>query len=588
MTDKRSSKGEFDKKGKRDMQPPTIKKIAKKISQHGTDRVDDYDWIRVENWKDVLQDPKNLGQEVREYLEAENAYTKSHFDKCSGLTKKIGDELVGRIIPTESSIPSKHDDWEYWVEYREKGNYPVYKRRHLKSGDEQMVFDGDKEAKGHEFFDIHGVNHSPDHKYMSYAVDKEGSEYYEIRVREIATGKEFSEVVPQSAGYCTWSTDCSRFYYIELDDNHKPKKVKCHVLGEDPAKDITVYHEKDDGYFLNIHKTNSGKFMMITSGNSETSEVQFFDADAKGQPKLNMVRPREAGIQYSVHHHGDDFYIHTNKDGATEYKIMKTPVAKYQDKNWQEFLPARSDTTLEGIDLLKDYMIRYERHNALSQVVVSDYKGNEYKIEMPDAAYEMGGSTGYEYDTQKMRIHYDTMAHPGLTFEVDLKTGKKKVIKERKLPNGHDPSEYIIEREYIKARDGEEVPVTIIRHKSVKPNGKAPLHMYGYGSYGATSPSGFSKNAISLVDRGIVYAVAHIRGSGDKGEAWHKDGKKLNKKNTFFDFIDATEAMIEKGYGQKGKVTMEGRSAGGMLMGAVMNMRPDLYGFVIALSLIHI
>ena len=563
--------------------PPFAEKIDFEMTHHGDTRNDVYHWMRAENWEEVLKTPKALDNKRREYLEAENAYTKSHMDACQKLTDTIGDELAARIIPNDSSVPSKHGDWEYWVDFRPQGNYPVYRRRHLETAEVQIIFDGDKEAEGKDFYDIHQVTHSPDHRYMTYAVDREGSEYYNIRIREILTGKEFTETVKKTSGYCVWAPDSSCFYYVELDNNHKPKKIKCHILNTPSKDDVLMYHEKDDGYFLNVGKSNSKEYIFIVSGNSETTEVQFFDAAKNGKDaELKLVRAREAGVEYSLHHRGDYFYIHTNLGGATEFKIMRTLVDQFEDTNWTDFYVPKDGITLESIDTLKTHMIREERANALTHVVVDNYNGQTYRVEMPDAAFELSSATGYEFDAKSFRIHYDTMAHPGIVFEVDLKTGEKKIIKERKLPNGHDASEYLVERAYINARDGAEVPATILRHKSVKADGRAPLHVYGYGSYGISSPSGFSKNAISLVDRGIVYAVAHIRGSNDKGESWHKDGKKLSKKNTFNDFIDVAEGLINMGYGKAGHVTIEGRSAGGMLMGAVVNMRPDLFGMVIA------
>ena len=371
---------------------------------------------------------------------------------------------------------------------------------------------------------------------------------------------------------------------MERDEAHRAKKIKSHKLGTAAKEDKEIYHEPDDTYSVGVSKTMSGKYIMIISTASETSEVRFFDAAAVDATPadLKLISPRQRGLEYSMRHHGDTFYFVTNRDGATEYKIMTAPVDAYTQENWVDYLPANPDVTLEGLTLLKDHMIRVERENALVRVVVADYKGGEFTVDFPDPAYVISVSVGNEFDTDKIRVNYQTLANPGVTYEVDLNTGKKTVLRERKLPNRHDPSEYVVERLNVTAKDGAQIPVTLVRHKSVKADGTAPLYQYGYGSYGITIDPSFTGKAISIADRGVVYAIAHIRGGADKGQSWYLDGKKLSKKNTFNDFIDVTEALIEKGYGKKGEVLMEGRSAGGMLMGTVANMRPDLYGAVIA------
>lgn len=564
------------------LKPPKPKKVPYEINQHGETRVDEYHWMRDDNWQEVLEKPEVLKEEIRKYLEAENEYTADQLKKCEDLTKEIGDELASRVIPDDSSVPAKDGAYEYWIEYRKGANYPMHMRRPTGTDEREIIFDEEKEAKGHEFFDVAQVSHSPDHKYIAYSIDTAASEKYNIRVRNLETGEEFEHSIPDCAGNIIWSEDSKTLFYIDKDDKHRSKNLKMHHLGDDPAGDKVIYHEANDGYNLGASKTRTGKYIMLQSGDSETNQISFFEANDK-DPKPKVIRPYEKDVLYDVYHHGDMFYIMTNKDGALEYKIMTALVDNYSDDNWTEYLPHREDVTIENIIVLKDFMVRIERENALQRIIVDDYQGNEFELKVAeDAAYDLDAYGGYEFDTDKIRVDYDTMADPGVLYEVDLKTGGKKVLKQVKLPNAHDPKEYIVERVEVTARDGEKIPVTLLRHKSTKPDGSAPLHQYGYGSYGSTSPSGFSRNAISIVDRGAVYAVAHIRGSGDKGEKWHRAGKKKTKMNTFTDFIDVTEGLIEMGWGRKGRVSMEGRSAGGMLMGAVVNMRPDLYSSVIA------
>ena len=563
---------------------PAAKKIPHEIVQHGETRVDPYHWIRGEgdNWQEVLKDPAALAPEIRAHLEAENAYTAGQLKAVEQLTKDIGDEFVSRIIPDEAGLPSKRGDYEYWGEYVTGGDYPVYMRKHKDAAKPEVYFDGNKEGKAHKFFDIGGLSVSPDHKYLAYGIDTVGSESYNIRIRELATGKEFPAVIGKTGGGCVWSADSSTIYYTERDEAHRSKKIKSHKLGTDTAQDKEIYHEADDTYSVGVSKTRSGKYIMINSSASETNEIRFFDAaTAEATPAdLKLISPRQKGTEYSVSHHGDDFYFLTNRDGATEFKIMTAPVDACAPENWVDYYTAGKDVTVEGLVTLKDHMIRTERVNALQRVVVSDYKGHEFTVDFPDQAYVIGTDTGYEFDTHKMRVSYRSLANPGVTYEVDLNTGKKTVLRERKLPNGHDPSEYVVERLNVTAQDGAQIPVTLVRHKSVKADGTAPLYQYGYGSYGINMDPGFRGSAISIADRGVVYAIAHIRGGADKGQAWYLDGKKLNKKNTFTDFIDVTKALIKKGYGKEGEVVIEGGSAGGMLMGAVVNMEPGLYGAV--------
>lgn len=564
---------------------PVARKEFHKITQFGEDRIDPYHWIRGEkpdDWQQVLKTPEVLAAPVRDHLNAENAYFDATAAGFDALTQTIGDELVGRIVPNDSTVPARHGPYEYWQEYRPGGDYPVFMRRHLTSGEAEVLYDGDKERPGSKFFDLSAVSHSPDHQMLAYGLDREGSEYYNIRFRDIATNKELWETLKLTSGDMTWSADSSQVYYIECDDNHRPKRVKCHVLGTDPVDDPVIYEEPDNGFFLGVGKSQSGDYIFITSRAKDTSEVRFLPSNSPPDAVPTLIAPREKGIEYSVTHRGDEFFIRTNIDGATEFKIMKTPVAAYGRDNWVDVVPHDENINITGIIVLQDYLIRMERTQALPRVVVRDFKGGEYVVAMPDAAYTVNASAGYEFDTAKLRLSYLTPVNPGRVYEMDLATQHKTVLKEKVLPNGHDPSEYLVERQFVTARDGTDVPVTIVRHKSTAVDGSAPLFLYGYGSYGHAIDASFSSNAISLADRGIIYAIAHIRGGGEMGKKWYNDGKMQNKLNTFHDFIDVAESLTDQGYGKKGEITMEGGSAGGMLMGVVANMRPDLFTTVLA------
>ena len=568
------------KKGTPKVKPPQFPKGTHQDTRFGDTRIDEYHELRDPKFD--LKKPKKVREDIRKHLDAENAYSEDFLKSCAKLTEQIGDEYVGRIIEDDSSIPAKHGPYEYWFEYEKGGDYPLYKRRHIATDKTAVYFDKEKEAAGHDFYKLAALSHSPDHKYIAYAVDTNGSEYFEIRIRDLETGKDLPAVIPHTSGGVVWSEDSKTIFYTELDDNHRGKFVKMHNLGDKPEQDKTIFEETNITYHMGISKTRSKRYITIYRGDSETNEELFFESNDK-DPKPVVFRPEEKGVKYSIEDHGDKFYIHTNKDGATEYKIMTAPINDFADDKWVEYLAHRDDVTLEDIIMCKDYMVRLERENALQKVIVDDFKGNVRELKIADAAaYELSAGAGYEYDTDKIRAYYDTMANPGSVFEVDLRTGDKKLLKQEQLPNGHDPSQYVIERFEIDARDGEKVPVTILRHKSTKADGSSPLHVYGYGSYGHSIDPGFWSSAVSFADRGAIFAIAHVRGGGFKGENWHFAGKKETKMNTFTDFIDVTEALIEKGWGKTGEVSMAGGSAGGMLMGAVMNARPDLYRTVVA------
>jgi oligopeptidase B len=564
---------------------PAAKKEFHKVTQFGETRIDAYHWLRgpgQDDWQQVLKTPDVLDADVRAHLEAENTYFDTYGAGFAALTQTIGDELVGRIVQTDSSVPVPHGPYEYWVEYREGGNYPIHMRRERATGATDIMFDGDKERGDSKFFDLATVGYSPDHSMIAYGLDREGSEYYNIRFRDIKTGQELPETLTLTNGDIAWSEDASQLYYIECNDNHRPKKVKVHVLGTDPKDDHVVYEEEDDGYFLGLSKTQSRDYILIGSRAKETSEVRYLPSNSPPDAVPTLVRPRETGVEYSISHGGGDhFYLRTNIDGATEYKVMRTPINALGQENWVEIVPHNEDITIAGIITLKDFMVRQERAGGLPRVVVSDYQGSEYIASMPDQAYTVSAVAGPDA-TKTVRLSYLTPVHPGKVMELDLVSGKTTTLKEKVLPNGHDPAEYIVERKFLPARDGTDIPVTIVRHNSTTLDGASPLHLYGYGSYGASIDATFSSNAITLADRGIIYAIAHIRGGGEMGKKWYLDGKKLNKLNTFTDFIDVAEGLTDQGYGRKGEISIEGASAGGMLMGAVANMRPDLFTTVIA------
>jgi len=569
-----------------ELTPPAIEKRPVEIAQHGVTRVDNYAWLRDESWQEVLRDPSQLDDDIRAALERENAYYKEATADLDGLRKTLFAEMRGRIKEDDSSVPMKDGDWVYWTRYREGGEYPVFMRAPASTGaaggEDEILFDGDKESEGAEFFNVGDVAHSPDHRYIAYAVDRLGSEYFSIRVRNVDTGEEYDETIESADGFgAVWTADSAAFYYVERDDNQRPKRVKLHRLGTDPSQDRMVYEEADDGFFLTIGKSQSGEYVFIQAGSHTSSEVRFLPADdLDAEPVL--VEPRTEDMEYSVDHHGDHFYILTNADGAVDFKIARAPVAAPGRANWTDWVAHEAGTYIISMVPFQDYFVRLERNNALPRIVVSTYDGEEHAVTFEEAAYSLGMRAGFEFDTGLLRFTYESPSTPEQTFDYDMATRTRALLKTQEVPSGHDASLYAVERIMAPAADGAQVPVTILRLKSTPKDGSAPVLLYGYGSYGATIPASFSTSLLSLVDRGVIYALAHIRGGAAKGRQWYLDGKLDKKMNTFTDFTAAADALIAEGYTSEKNIVIYGGSAGGLLVGAAVNLRPELFAGVIA------
>jgi oligopeptidase B len=565
-----------------DIQAPAVEKRPAEITQHGITRTDDYAWLRDAEWQQVLRDPSTLDADIRTALEAENAYYNAVTNDLDDLRKTLFDEMRGRIKEDDASVPMPDGPWRYWTRYREGGQYPIYVRSPRDGGAEQVIYDGDKEGQGADFFSIGSVDHSPDHQLAAIAVDRLGSEYYTIAVRSMETGEALPDVIESADGSgATWDASSSGFFYVERDDNQRPVRVKYHALGDDPTNDKTIYEEADSAFFLYVNKSQSGDYVFINAGSQITSEVRAVPAaDPLAAPIL--IAARENGVEYDVDHHGDDFYIRTNADGAVDFKIVKAPVAAPGRDNWTDWAAHEGGRYIAGFLTFKDFIVRYERRDALPRIVVSDYDGAAHEIAFDEAAYSLGLRSGYEYDTTTLRFTYESPSTPEQTFDYDMASRDRALLKTQDVPSGHDPSLYVVERIDAEAADGAKIPVVVLRLKSTPVDGSAPALLYGYGSYGATIPNSFSTSVLSLVDRGVVYALAHVRGGAAKGRQWYLDGKLDKKMNTFTDFAAAAEVLIEKNYAAEKKIVIYGGSAGGLLVGATVNQRPELFAGVIA------
>lgn len=562
--------------------PPKVERRPVTVTQHGETRTDDYAWLRDENWREVLHDPSLLRADIRAMLEAENAYYAQVTEDLAPLREKLFAEMRGKIKEDDSSVPLPHGPWKYWREYREGGEYPVYKRAPRMGGEAETLLDGDIERGDSVFFNIGDVSHSPDHKLLAYALDRVGSENYAIRVRDLETGEDLPEAIEFASGEgAVWAADSSGFFYVERDAHQRPKRVKYHKLRTAPAGDRIVYEEPDDGFFLHIGKTLSGDYVLISCGDHTTSEVRTVSArEPESEPIL--IAPREQGVEYSVDHRDDEFIILTNADGAVDFKIVAAPAASPKRENWRDLVPHVAGNHILYVIVFANYMVRLERRDALPHIVVTDKSGKSHEITFDEPAFELHLIEGYEFDTGVIRYIYDSPSTPAETYDYDMAARTRVLLKTQEVPSGHDKSRYVVERLDIPAADGALIPVTLLHRRETPIKGGAPVLLYGYGSYGLTIPADFFTSVLPLVDRGMSYAIVHMRGGSARGRQWYLDGKMEKKQNTFDDFIAAAEGLIERRYTKPGKIVIYGGSAGGLLVGASVNQRPDLFAGVLA------
>nr|WP_249787406.1 S9 family peptidase [Bradyrhizobium sp. BRP23] len=562
--------------------PPVAPRRPHSFTRHGITVTDDYAWLKDANWQEVLRDPAVLDPDIRKYLDEENTYTESLLGHTSGLQKTLVREMRGRIKEDDSSVPSPDGPFAYFRRFREGGQHELFGRMPRDGGDGQIVLDGDALAKDHQYFKFGGSRHSYDHKLQAWSADTKGSEYFSIRVRDWATGKDLDDLVEETDGGVVWAADCKSFFYVKLDDNHRPMQVWRHKLGTKQADDTLVYEEQDAGWFTHLHESTSGRFCVIAGGDHETSEQRLIDlANPEAPPRL--VATREEGVQYSLADRGDELFILTNADDAIDFKIVTTPLSQPERKNWRDLIPYRPGIYIIDLDLYAGHLVRLERANALPSVVIRDLStSEEHAIAFDEAAYSLDTMGSYEFATTTLRFSYSSMTTPSEIYDYDMVKRTRVLRKRQEIPSGHDPADYVTTRIMAKSYDGTEVPVSILYRRGLKLDGAAPLLLYGYGSYGMAMPASFSANRLSLVDRGFVYAIAHIRGGADKGWGWYLDGKREKKTNSFDDFAASARALIDTKYTSAKRIVGHGGSAGGMLMGAVANRAGELFAGIVA------
>ncbi|MEC8324501.1 MAG: S9 family peptidase [Pseudomonadota bacterium] len=556
---------------KTDIAAPIAKKVPFEMTHHGNTRVDNYYWMRDDERKDP---------EILAHLEAENSYTEQKLKHTEALQAQLFDEIKGRIVKDDQSVPVKQGDYFYGSEVSGDNEYSVYTRaKDLAGTDKQVLLDVNELAKAHDYFSVSTLTVSENDNLLAYGEDTLSRRIYTIRIKDLTTGEYLKDKIEGTSGNIVWGNDNTFLYYIKKDPQTLlGYQVYRHVLGTDQSSDELVYEEKNKAYYTYISKSKDSSLVYIHHSSTEARGVSIIDAnDAKAKPTRFI--PREDKHEYSIAKLNNDFYITTNLD-AVNFRLMKVDASKVGDKaHWQEVIPARDNVKLEDITLFENHLVYQERENGLTNVTVRKLdSGKEFNLDFKDTAFAAGMYGNNELDNASVRLYYTSMTTPSSVIEYTLEDGKKTVLKEQKVLGDFNSDNYVSERIMVTARDGKKVPVSLVYHKDkFKKDGTNPLYQYGYGSYGATFDPTFSTSRLSLLDRGFVYAIAHIRGSQMLGRPWYEDGKKLTKKNTFNDFVDVTKALVEQGYGAKDKVFAVGGSAGGLLMGAVINQAPELY-----------
>ena len=573
--------------------PPIAKQAPTETTMHGVRLVDDYAWLRDADWREAMMDPSRLDPEIRAYLEAENAYTEAMMADTTGLQAELVAEMRARMAEVDASVPTPDGDWVYYVRFREGGQHPIFCRAPRSADgsaepgepltDEQILLDGDAEAEGRTYFSLGAVDHSPDHAKLAFALDERGSEAYTIRVRDIQGGQEIQPPIENATGNVAWSADSQTLFFTTLDDSHRPCRVWRLALGAPQTEATLVYEEPDAGFFVSIGETQSGDFLLIQAHDHATSETRFIPA-ATPEAAPTLIAERVTGCEYSVDDdNGTHFVILTNAGGARDFRLMRTPVNTPGYDNWQEIVPHEPGRLiLDHVELAR-YRVRMERADALPRIIVTDKQTDtDHAIAFDDEAYSLGMSVGYEYDTQTLRFLYSAPHVPDETFDYDMAQRSRVLRKQRQVPSGFEPNDYIVRRITADTADGEAVPITLIHHRDTPTDASAPCLLHGYGAYGISEAAAFSASRFSLIDRGFVYAIAHVRGGKERGYRWYLDGKLDKKPNTFADYIRVAEYLCEAGFTAPGRIAAFGGSAGGMLVGAVVNQRPDLFGAAIA------
>ena len=570
------------------MKVPQLRKKLEIKSCHNTSWEDNYSWIHQKDILEVLKDKNKLNPEVKKYLIEENNHTDYHLKDTKNLQKKLFDEIKGRIKLDDESLPFRDHTYDYWTKTTTEGNYSIKLRKKINTDNVEEIWNGDKEKEklGVEYFGVGDLEVSHNDKLLAYSLDIKGSEYYKIFIRDISTNKLVTKEITDTSGSITFSLDDKYIFYSKLDENHRARKIYRHKIGDHLSEDYLVFEEKSEAFTVGISLTSDEKYYLITTSDHNTSEQYYFGVD-EITPKPKLIIKRQRGILYSINSWANNFYNHTNND-AEDFKIDIS--SSLENQNWKPFVPSKNEVLIGGCVFLKNWIIRSETSDALDKLFIRNISTNfeeelifsDEKVYVPNISLKQK-----DRNTDEIYLGYSSPKTPSRVYSYNLSDKSKKLVKEQEIPSGHNSEDYIVERIEYKSHDGRMVPLTITRHKKTKIDGTANVLLYGYGSYGNSMSPSFSSTRLSLINRDIIWATAHIRGGMEKGMKWWKEGKLTNKKNTFEDYIYAAKYLIEKKYSSAGKIIGMGGSAGGLLMGAVVNQSPKLFlGIIMAVPFV--
>ncbi|MFX1255036.1 MAG: S9 family peptidase [Promethearchaeota archaeon] len=554
-----------------EIKPPVAKIVPKKFTVHNEEIIDNYYWLREKS-----------NPEVIEYLEAENKYTEAMMQHTKEFQEKLYKEMLSKIKETDLTVPDKIGDYFYYSRTEKGKQYRIFcrKKGSLKAK-EEVLLDLNELAKGHKYFNTGIIRISPNHQLLSYSVDTNGSEEYTLYIKDLETGKLLEDIILKTSYSAEWANDNRTLFYTTLSEEKRPYKLFRHTVGSEPKDDVLIYHEEDDAYFLYVAKTKDKKYLLMTLKSTITSEVHYLSTDHPND-NFRLVHPREPELEYYIAHHGGKFYVLTN-DQAKNFRLMEVSITEPTKTNWKEVIPHRKSVRIEGIEAFKNHLVIYERENGLKKIYIKNLITNEsHYVEFPEAVYDFSSALNPEFDSNLLRFLYTSLVTPDSVFDYNMDTKERELKKQREVLGGYDTSHYQSERIFATAQDGTKVYISLVYKKGKTRNGKNPLYLYGYGAYGISEDPFFSSTRLSLLDRGFIYAIAHVRGGEEMGREWYEQGKLLNKINTFTDFIACAEHLIAEKYTSPDYLVIQGGSAGGLLIGAVVNMRPDLFKAVIA------
>ena len=565
------------------MIPPTAEKIPREMTFHGHTRIDDYYWMRLTDDQKNASEPDAQTQKVVDYIGQENAYTEASLKHTQQFQEKLFDEIVDRFKKDDSTVPYFKNGYWYYRRYEEGQEYPIHARKkNSLEANEEILLNVNEMAEGQDFYQVTGLTVSQDNRWLSFGVDTVSRRLYAIHFKNLETGKILEETIPNTTGSAAWANDNKTVFYTAKDEiTLLSERIYRHCVGTHSDTDVLVYEEKDVTFYNGVYKSKSDKYIIIRNSSTLVSDYHILAAD-NPEGKFRHFSPRETEHEYNIDHYGDEFYIVTNWD-ANNFRLMKTTEQETSKENWREVIPHRDDVLLQGIELFRDNLVVSEREAGLTQLrIINQRTGDEHYLDFGEAAYSAYISVNPEFDTDLLRYSYASLTTPSSTYDYNMISREKTLQKQQEVVGGHDPGDYITERIYADSRDGEKVPISLVYRKGFEKNGKGNLLLYAYGSYGSTRDPSFGSSRLSLLDRGFVYAIAHIRGGQIYDRQWYEDGKLFNKKNTFTDFVDCAQFLINEKYTSPDHLFAMGGSAGGLLMGAIVNMQSDLFKGVVA------